>query len=104
MYYNTNQEHGETLKSSETKAEKQKARILKLFEGETVMTRHEVWQALNSPDTPETSVCGRLRDLVKDNKLVKLDVMVVGIYGKRVHQWCNVEFYYSGGTIKFENL
>ena len=92
-YYNINHEHGETLKASETKAERQERRILALFENEMVMTRHETWQALNSPDTPETSICRALRVLVKDNKLVKLPFTVRGIYGKQVHQWCNIEFY-----------
>lgn len=93
MYYNTNHEIGATLAASETKAERQERRILALFNDETVMTRHETWQALNSPDTPETSVCRALRGLVKANKLVKLPFKVRGIYGKMVHQWCNVEFY-----------
>lgn len=95
MYFNTTNETGATLKASETKAEYQERRILALFNDEVVMTRHEVYQALNSPDTPEASVCRALRVLVKDNKLVKLPFTVRGIYGKQVHQWCNKEYYES---------
>jgi len=90
-YYNTTHVSGNTLKNYETKAEKQAARILNLFTPGVMLTRHETYQKLNEVDTPETSVCGRLRDLVKANKLIKLPGTVRGEFGRPVHQWTSIE-------------
>lgn len=87
-YYNTNNETGETLLKSLVKAESQEDCILSYFKdgGGTFRAPHEL-EFLFGGEAPITSIRRALTNLEKSGKLIKLDLMVMGTYGKMVHTW-----------------
>ncbi len=85
-YFNTNNETGERLKKSESKAEKQSEAILKIFHRCKRLTASECWKIYDfNRKTPITSVRRAITNLCADNQLEKTDEMKLGLYGKNEH-------------------
>lgn len=89
MYYNTNNEQGQTLEASRKKAKTQEEEILYIFEEnpEANLSPDGIQRILSVCGYPITSIRRSLTNLTKQNKIEKTDVMVEGEYGKKVHTW-----------------
>ena len=94
-YYNTNRETGATLSLSWGKSDKQETMILEIFSDRMRHTLnglapHQVRDQIvqrYSKHYPLTSIRRAMSNLTDDGKLIKLDRMVMGNYGKNVHTW-----------------
>jgi len=94
-YYNTNRETGSTLSLSWGKADKQENMILEIFSDKMRHTLnglapHQVRDQLvqrYGKRYPLTSIRRAISNLTDNGKLMKLERMVMGNYGKKVHTW-----------------
>ena len=86
MYYNTTNETGSKLKSSRSKASRQKDVILNVFKRGTKLSPEDGlrYSQLNAPIT---SIRRAISDLTEEGLLIKTDTMKKGMYGKLVHTW-----------------
>ena len=94
MYYNTNQETGEGLRSSRAKTETQEKVIYELFSmnRNSYITPYEVSEALSAmnmlgANAPITSIRRAITDLTSAGKLKKTDEKRMGPYGKQTYCW-----------------
>ena len=100
MFYNTNSEVGQELRTSKEKAKIQENRILSFFQTSLSksFTPEESWNAIwpinDRSKPPITSVRRAISDLGntkndpnKKAKLYKTGEMRMGLYGKPVHCW-----------------
>ena len=94
-YYNTNRETGHTLSLSWGKANKQENMILEIFADRMRHTlnglaphqvRDQIVQRYGKR-YPLTSIRRAISNLTDNGKLMKLERMVMGNYGKKVHTW-----------------
>ena len=92
MYYNTNDETGDTLRRSRRRTASQETIIYRLFSNDSdsslELTASEVLNCLG-PDTiwPITSIRRSLSYLSKAGKLIKTDNTKLGPYGKQEFTW-----------------
>jgi hypothetical protein len=94
-YYNTNRETGATLSLSWGKSNKQESMIIEIFSNRIRQTLnglapHQVRDQLAQQygkNYPLTSIRRAVSNLTDNGKLIKLDRMVMGSYGKKVHTW-----------------
>jgi hypothetical protein len=90
MYYNTNDETGETLQRSRTRTATQEDIIYRIFDGEPELelAPSELLNMLG-PDTvwPITSIRRALSDLTSEGKLTKTENKKLGPYGKHEFTW-----------------
>ena len=95
-YYNTNRISSEQLNLYNRQAESQEEQIFSIFwECEPKpFTPSEIMNELNFRRTKEeqhpypiTSIRRAMTDLTKDGKLVKMNKVTVGPYGKSEHYW-----------------
>ena len=94
-YYNTNQESGPTLSLSWGKSDKQETMILEIFADRIRHTLnglapHQVQDQIvvrYGKRYPLTSIRRAISNLTDNGKLIKLNRMVMGSYGKKVHTW-----------------
>ena len=88
MYYNTNDEAGNTLRSSRNKTKTQEEIILEFFTNNPnlQLSPFEISDTLEL-NAPITSIRRAMTNLTLEGKLKKTNVMVVGPYGKHVHTW-----------------
>ena len=91
MYYNTNDEAGETLQSSRNATMKQEDQILGIFQAfpNEGLTPFDIEDFANDQDVhwPITSIRRAITDLTSAGKLTKTDITKLGKYGKQVHTW-----------------
>ena len=92
MFYNTNDETGDTLKTSRKRADNQNVLVLGVFKAfpEENLMPEEVSNYISrtfSKDYPITSVRRAITDLTNEGSLEKTNVKKVGTWGKRVHTW-----------------
>jgi DNA replication protein DnaD len=89
MYYNTNNESGQTLKESKKKTETQEDKILEFFQEFPFLDLNpfDIQHRVFNDSTPITSVRRALTDLSNKGKLIKTNRVVNGIYGKNNHTW-----------------
>ena len=86
MYYNTNNESGETLVKSKATTVSQEDKIYEYFKTSLIPVAPHCLMGLFE-NTPITSVRRAVTNLEKRGKLVKTERMVMGSYGKIVHTW-----------------
>ena len=86
-YFNTTNEKGEELKESHNKASTQEQLIFSYFQTfgqplspSMVLTKLKL-------NCPITSVRRAITNLTEDNKIIKTDEKVKGLYGKPEHLW-----------------
>lgn len=86
-YYNTTNEKGFDLQKSHEKARNQEEIIYSFFltHGKP-LSPSQVLKKLNL-ECPITSVRRALTNLTNEDKIIKTDVKVVGLYGKKEHLW-----------------
>ena len=85
-YYNTNQESGYTLKSSNVKANSQEESIIKIFTDNPKLSASEAWKIYDSEGvTPITSIRRAITNLCNEGLLMKTDDTKEGLYGKKEH-------------------
>ena len=86
-YYNTTNEKGFDLQKSHEKARNQEEIIYSFFltYGKP-LSPSQVLKKLNL-ECPITSVRSALTNLTNEDKIIKTDVKVVGLYGKKEHLW-----------------
>jgi hypothetical protein len=86
-YYNTTNEKGFDLQKSHEKARNQEEIIYSFFltYGKP-LSPSQVLKKLNL-ECPITSVRRALTNLTNEDKIIKTDVQVVGLYGKKEHLW-----------------
>lgn len=91
MYYNTNDETGETLNSSRNATTKQENMILAIFETypNEGLTPFDIEDFAHDQEVswPITSIRRAITDLTNAGKLTKTDTKKLGKYGKFVHTW-----------------
>ena len=91
MYYNTNDETGETLHSSRDTATKQEDLILAIFETypNEGLTPFDIEDFAHDQEVswPITSIRRAITDLTNAGKLTKTNTKKLGKYGKFVHTW-----------------
>ena len=91
MYYNTNDETGETLHSSRNATTKQENMILAIFETypNEGLTPFDIEDFAHDQEVswPITSIRRAITDLTNAGKLTKTDTKKLGKYGKFVHTW-----------------
>jgi len=88
MYFNTNNETGETLKESRVRAESQESTIYRYFADNPSeeLTAFEIKAKLRMR-SPITSIRRAITELTNKGRLEKTDTMKRGDYGKRCHCW-----------------
>ena len=88
-YYNTNRLNREELSDATIKTDRQKDRVLKIFQSENRrLSPDYVWKKyFESEGVPLTSVRRCITDLTDDDELEMTTDMIIGIYGKNVHTW-----------------
>ena len=88
MYYNTNQEKGEDLSNSRTRATSQTQLIYNYFVSNPTeeLTPFE-FKAKIRMSAPITSIRRAITDLTNEGKLVKTNSLKQGNYGKKCHCW-----------------
>ena len=88
MYYNTNEESGETLQNSRVRSETQGGIIHKYFRDNpnAELTPFEIKATLGMR-APITSIRRAITDLTKEGKLEKTSTLKSGSYGKKCHCW-----------------
>lgn len=86
-YYNTTNEKGFDLEKSHEKARNQEEIIYSFFltYGKP-LSPSQVLKKLNL-ECPITSIRRALTNLTNEDKIIKTDVKVVGLYGKKEHLW-----------------
>lgn len=87
-HYNTTREQGDTLHAYQKKAEALEKRILNHMESHPDIPRWSptaLWKVFN--DVPITSIRRALCDLTSEGKCFKSELMSVGSYGRREHNW-----------------
>ena len=91
MYYNTNDETGETLQSSRNATMKQEDQILGIFQAfpNEGLTPFDIEDFARDQEVnwPITSIRRAITDLTNAGKLTKTDITKLGKYGKQVHTW-----------------
>ena len=91
MYYNTNNETGETLQSSRNATMKQEDQILGIFQAfpNEGLTPFDIEDFARNQEVnwPITSIRRAITDLTNAGKLTKTDVKKMGRYGKNVFTW-----------------
>ena len=91
MYYNTNNETGDVLKSSIESSNKQEEVIMVIFNHyKRNLSPDEIQGILvdNSETTyPITSIRRAMTNLTNDGKLKKTNIMRKGVWGKMTHTW-----------------
>ena len=88
QYYNTTGLSGEALEKQTVKTGTQNWRILQWFKNNPgEWTPSEVWQRINLPGVPLTSIRRAITDLTDLYYLVKTDTMRQGLYGKPEGCW-----------------
>ena len=88
MYYNTNEETGQTLRSSRNKSQTQEEIILDFFKNNPNLrlSPFEIQEILEL-NAPITSVRRAMTNLATNGDLRKTKLMKIGPYGKQVHTW-----------------
>jgi hypothetical protein len=88
MYFNTNNETGDTLKESKQKTQTQEETILKLFRYNPLrlFTPDEIHSLLKTT-SPLTSTRRAITVLTKKGHLEKTNVQRAGKFGKLVNCW-----------------
>jgi hypothetical protein len=84
-YYNTTNEIGAELSTSIKKNEKQDEVILELFRKVAEWQPSHIFELLKI--YPITSIRRTLTNLTAQGFLIKSDVKLMGMYGKREHVW-----------------
>ena len=92
MYYNTNNESGDTLKSSKTKTLNQENLVLHVFKtNPKINLSPDDVQGVLVDDFqaafPITSIRRSITNLTNSNKLKKTNKMKQGVWGKKTHTW-----------------
>ena len=91
MYYNTNNETGETLQSSRNTATNQENMILAIFETypNEGLTPFDIEDFAHDQEVnwPITSIRRAITNLTNNGKLTKTDIKKMGKYGKNVYTW-----------------
>lgn len=89
MYFNTNNETGSTLESSQKNTETQEAIILAFFRAfkGALFGPSQVASLVYFNTVPLTSVRRGMTNLTTSGHLVKTNNMVDGSYGKQEHTW-----------------
>jgi len=91
MYYNTNDETGETLQSSRSNTTNQENMILAIFETypNEGLTPFDIEDFAHDQEVnwPITSIRRAITDLTNAGKLTKTNDKKLGRYGKNVHTW-----------------
>ena len=72
-------------------ASEQEKRIMEYFRLVGRATPCQTWQAIGKEGEPVTSYRRAITNLTEQGKLEKLDVRVMGYFGKSVHVWRVVE-------------
>ena len=91
MYYNTNDEAGETLQRSRGTTTNQEVMILAIFETypNEGLTPFDIEDFVRDQEVswPITSIRRAITDLTNAGKLTKTNDKKLGRYGKNVHTW-----------------
>lgn len=87
MYFNTNQESGDTLATSQATANRQEDVILALYKRAGRPLTPDHIERMVAGRWPITSIRRAVTVLTKAGLLRKLDETVEGRWGKRVHLW-----------------
>lgn len=91
-HYNTTNEKGATLRTYEDAAKSLEERIILLMREQIEIPR---WSPTRLHgyfnNVPITSVRRALTNLTKEGRLYKSEVMSVGGYGRREHNWVLIE-------------
>ena len=91
MYYNTNNETGDVLRSSIESSNKQEEVIMAIFNHyKKNLSPDEIQGILvdNLETTyPITSIRRAMTNLTNDGKLKKTNIMRKGVWGKMTHTW-----------------
>ena len=91
MYYNTNDENGETLRNSRDNSTNQENMILAIFETypNEGLTPFDIEDFAHDQEVnwPITSIRRAITDLTNAGKLTKTSITKLGKYGKQVHTW-----------------
>jgi len=100
-FYNTINESGEELDKSKKQVSKQETEVLKFFQnnpnlGHSPSMIHKVILR----DCPLTSIRRAITNLTDAGHLIKTDIKVPGIYGKKEHLWR----LYRRVTIRYRGL
>ena len=88
MYYNTNDETGDTLQNSRVHSENQKDIIYRVFQANPSLplTPFEIEAAVGR-NWPITSIRRAITDLTSEGLLEKTDIKRLGKYGKNTFCW-----------------
>jgi len=88
MFYNTNDETGNTLTNSRNNSNKQKDVIYRVFQSNPNMTLtpFEIESAV-AQSWPITSIRRAITDLTSEGKLQKTETKRMGPYGKQTYCW-----------------
>ena len=89
-YYNTLNESAKDVKTSETKAKKQKDQIFAIYRHTLrPMTPAEIWEnyGFKNSNVPLTSIRRAITNLEAEGLLKKTDIQKPGVYGKMNHCW-----------------
>jgi len=86
-YFNTTNLSGETLVKEKKNAQTQEEIIMDIYKRFDLPYTPCQIQSNWMENAPLTSVRRAITSLEKQGKLIKLDTMVEGIYGKPVHLW-----------------
>ena len=89
-YYNTLNESALEVKTSETKAKKQKDEIFAIYRHTLrPMTPAEIWDGygFKSKNVPLTSIRRAITNLEAEGLLKKTDIQKPGVYGKMNYCW-----------------
>lgn len=84
-YYNTTNEIGAELAASIQKNEKQEVVILGLFQKVAEWQPSHIFELLKV--YPITSIRRTLTDLTAQGLLIKSEIKMMGMYGKKEHVW-----------------
>ena len=86
-YYNTTSEKGQELKESHRKARSQEELIYSYFcNYGKPLSPSQVLDKLNL-NCPITSIRRAMTNLTDDHKIIKTNIKVEGLYGKKEHLW-----------------
>ena len=89
-YYNTLKEESLDLKTTETKAKKQKDKIFAIYRHTLrPMTPAEIWEnySFKNDNVPLTSIRRAITNLEAEGLLKKTDIQKPGVYGKMNYCW-----------------
>ena len=93
-YYNTLNESALEVKTSETKAKKQKDEIFAIYRHTLrLMTPAEIWDGdgFKGNNVPLTSIRRAITNLESEGLLKKTDIQKPGVYGKMNYCWIYAE-------------